>query len=346
MTYKKTVVATFIFFLVFIFSPIKTDAQSFDVVQAAKELGTDVGAWHIANMAIKKITASTVNWINSGFQGNPTFVTDPGRFFLDVGNTELSKFLSETNLSTLCTPFKASIRLALVKNRLSETDGNIYSCTLDKIKGNYDAFMGDFDQGGWDGWYEITQNQQNNPYGAYLDAQSKLNIKIGNEKKKYEDQLNWGQGFLSHEKCSVLEYTDQNGRKVCNGTKRTITPGSAIEEQLNNALGAGNKRLEIADELNEIIGGLFNQFLGKVLGGSGLIGLTENNETGRLYDEQEPTEVDWRENYDGTPPSTGDLTTEACAAARDACAPSVTNVYYPPPVIDPYCVPDGFGNCI
>src|SRR3990167_52156 len=72
--------------------PQKGHAQYIDISAAAKEYGLDSIATIVAKNIIKKLTAQTVNWINSGFKGNPAYVTNPGQFFLDIGDNEASRF--------------------------------------------------------------------------------------------------------------------------------------------------------------------------------------------------------------------------------------------------------------
>ncbi len=162
----------------------------------------------ILKMIIKKLTAATVNWINNGFNGNPGFISDPGQFFLDTADTAASIALSNANLSSLCTPFQASVRLALVKNYLQ--DNNNYSCTLSKIKDNYDAFTQDFSQGGWDGWFEMTQTSSGNPYSSYFAAQNSLSVQVSSQINRYATQIAQDSGFLSFEKCKPAKVTPDN----------------------------------------------------------------------------------------------------------------------------------------
>ena len=191
----------------------------------------DPAARIILKTIIKKLTAQTVNWINNGFDGNPAFVSDPGQFFLDVGDTTASRFLSGTKLNTLCSPFKAQVRLALVKNYLNETSGQNFSCSLSKIKDNFDAFTQDFTQGGWDGWFEMTQTTSGNPYGAYFAAQQQLSIDVGTQKNKYQKQLDLGRGFLSFEKCKKgTEYTQAQANTL-NGAVNNLP------QSTNNSYG-------------------------------------------------------------------------------------------------------------
>ena len=286
----KKLCGIMIFIITFLFiSPQKGMAQYIDISQAAKEYGLDSLASILAKNILTRITAQTVNWINSGFQGNPAYVTDPGQFFLGIADTEASRLLSTSGLSNLCGPFRAQVRLALVKNYLAETDNQYYSCSLGTLEQNYNSFINDFSQGGWDGWFSVTQNNQNNPYGTYLDTKNQLSVNIGNQKEKYQKQLDQGGGFLSFEKCDTNAPGYIAARTVAGVNipesctkKETVTPGSVINDQLKKALGSTWGQLEAADELNEIISALFEQLVGKIAGGigNGLRGASDNGSSG------------------------------------------------------------------
>ena len=165
-----------------------------------KKFVLDPIAYGIAKMIIKQLTAQTVNWINSGFKGNPAFVTDPNSFFLDVGDKMAAQVLSNTSLSRLCTPFRAQVRLSIAKNYLTESN-RMGSCTLGQIENNFDNFTNNFSSGGWDAFFSVTQNSQNNPYGSYMNTKNQLNVDVAAVGQKYQKQLEQGNGFLSFEKC-------------------------------------------------------------------------------------------------------------------------------------------------
>jgi hypothetical protein len=259
--------------------------------QWAKTFVLDPLANALAKQIIRKMTVQTVNWINSGFKGNPAYVTNPDQFFLDVGDRVASQFLTNNKyLNNLCSPFKAQVRLALVNNYLNKQ--NNQACTIDKVVRNYDSFVQNFDNGGWEGWIAVTQNQQNNPYGAYIAAQNQLNISIGNEKNKYQKQLDWGQGVLSFEKCTkrataadssqYFSKAEGGSADVQDGTclaSETVTPGSVISDQMKSVIKSPQTQLELTNGINQVVSALMMQMVQQVVGGigSGLRGLTQSS---------------------------------------------------------------------
>ena len=293
------------------FSPIftrKAEAQYIDIWQMPKEGVLDTIAFLLINKIIERISASTVNWINSGFQGSPAYVTDPGSYFTNIGDQLAGQYIfSNPDLNFLCGPINAKIRLALTKSYLNEPN---FQCTLTDAFGDMEDFMGDFNKGGWDKFFQMTQKQQNNPLGAFLQAESQLNAQIASRQGIAKDELNWGSGFMSQKVCDsrlpdtvvpeedwgdgtgVPAYTVPGG--CAPGHESTQTPGSVIQDQLNKALGAGTDKLKVADEINEIISALLNQLVSQVVGGvgSGLRGLSDPSPTN-----QTPTTRQLLQNY-------------------------------------------------
>lgn len=275
-----------------------------------KDFALDTVAWTAANMVIERLTASTVNWINSGFQGSPAYITDPERYFLDLGDKVAGDFImNDPRLSQLCGPISARVRIALTTNYLGERP---WSCTLSQVGNNLENFMNDFSQGGWDNFFEITQKQQNNPIGAYLQAQNELNIQLASRSESAKMQLGWGTGFLSKKVCAryservegktipggqdILIGIDAEGNEIYGKSEekklpdippkcieeKIVTPGSVIQDQLNNVLGIPGSKLAVADEINEIISALLNQMINRVIGGigAGLRGASSPSSTG------------------------------------------------------------------
>lgn len=281
-----------------------------------KEYGLDSVAVQTANMIAERVTASTVKWINSGFKGSPAYVQDPENYFRDLGDKIAGDFImNDPRLKSLCGPLSAKVRIALTSSYVNERQ---WQCTLSEAYGNIDDFMGDFSRGGWDNFFEVTQRQQNNPIGAFLQAESELSQQLSSKSESSKMQLGWGTGFLSKKTCAeystpnptdlgtiVGDSTDDNGIPTdtspgdpdLNGDgslsdsayfapkclkEKIVTPGSVIEDQLNDVLGLGNSRLAVADEINEIVSALLGQMLNRVVGGvgNGLFGSSQPSTNG------------------------------------------------------------------
>ena len=237
-------------------------------------LGLDAFAWQAGNILIDNVTNSIVNWINRGFEGGPAFVTNPEQFLSGVADQVAGEFIAGTELGFMCDPFQLQIRGAL--NFSHSSDFRI-NCSLSDVIANAENFAkfteGDFNQGGWDGWFSMTQNANNNPYGAYAKANTELSVRIAGSQNIELLKLDWGNGFFSWE--------DENGQ--------IQTPGAVVETQLENVLGTNLDRLEIADEFNEVVGALAGYFVRQVIGGfSGAqsgsgSGSDQNNFTGYCF---------------------------------------------------------------
>ena len=281
----------------------------------AKTFVGDALANALAKSMIRSLTAQTVKWINSGFKGNPAYVTDPANFFQNTGDQAASFVLSNNGvLSKLCSPWKAQVRLSIAKSYVDYTNPS-YSCSLGQIEQNYNTFVNNFSQGGgWDTWFQVTQNSNNNPFGAYLTAETSLESHVNSNIQKYTDQINRGNGFLSYERCKPGKKTDlknkvsnvdqnqclswdgSSGKQVCTeyksvdidtglgdgecspNDKEVVTPGSVIKDQLSNVIKSPVAQLELTNSINQVVSALMIQMVQQVVGGigNGLKGLSES----------------------------------------------------------------------
>lgn len=268
----------------------------------------DSFAWFAAKVIIQQLTADLVNWINSGFDGNPAFVDNPAGFFTNIVDEQIGLMIEQSaDLNFLCSPFSIDIRLALAfkyrpfKKKVTCTLTEIISNSKGAIEGaSINGFTaGDFKQGGWPAFISMTTEPQNNIYGAYMEAENELSIRIGNKELLRRDEINQGRGFLSWKKCT--KYADQeteieggyttdpetgaqmpiaggssssdtDAQAAASGTndrvcvsEQTQTPGSVIESSLETQLGTGVRQLELADSFNEITNALVAQLINQVL---------------------------------------------------------------------------------
>jgi len=201
----------------------------------------------LAQIAIQKITDDTVNWINSGFNGQPAFVQDYNKFFNDVADQAAGSVIQGSDLAFLCSPFQLQVRIAIAQSYARRN--NAPTCSLSGIVGNITQFAnGDFSQGGWPGLISFTTMPTNNPYGAFMYGQVDLQTAVGSKVLASTQELNNGQGFLS--------LKDKNGK--------ITTPGRAIVGSFDATVQGQLNSLNVADSIDQIISALTNQLITKM----------------------------------------------------------------------------------
>lgn len=268
-------------------SSIGLEVPAAEGADRLKNLALDCVAWVFNNILLEQITADIVGWINSGFDGNPAFVDSPNALFLDVGNELTGRFIEEQALEYLCSPFQVQIKLALLHAPSFEERS---ACTITDVIDNFESFIdGNFIEGGWEGWFHLTQFDENNPFGAYFEVQGELANRIARAIDDERQQLSFGKGFFTDKEC--VEYrTDLEGppQDADCIQWQTKTPGSVIENQLNESVERPQRRIEVADEINEVIGALFTQLARQVIAGDGLRNVNPSDYVGTELPDIDP----------------------------------------------------------
>jgi hypothetical protein len=241
-----------------------------------KENVLDGIGWTIAKTVLSSMVRSLINWVNSGFQGSPAFITDIKQHLLGVLDEAAGEFIRSLGGigEFICSPFRLDVQAALSINyglarsgMPSGPDQNM--CRLSDIGSNIENFLSGT-AGSWDDWFRVTSNPQNLPLGAYFAAEASLNARLINEAGQEITLANWGSGFLSQRLCQAIE-----GSSAQNCT--ITTPGRVISEALTFSTSVGPRSLIEADEINELVGALLNQLMLQAMQGiNGLLGLGGN----------------------------------------------------------------------
>ena len=220
----------------------------------------------IAQAAIDQITRSIVGWINSGFNGQPSFVTNFNQYFANVADQAAGEFIKGSALSFLCSPFAPQIKIAIAQSYANRNAAA--SCSLSKITNNINGFMrGNWGAGGWGGLLQFTTVPTNNPYGAYAYAQAGLNSSISSAQNNANRNISPG-GFISVQKCdNVPIVTAGTGPMQTRQNCKVTTPGQVIQDSLNKSIGSSVDQLNIAQSIDSIISALTNQLIIKSLYG-------------------------------------------------------------------------------
>lgn len=223
-----------------------------------KEQGLDAVVWALGRETVNALIARTLEWINTGFDGNPAFVQNPLSFVRGIQDETAINFFNQKQLELSNTPFGDAVVSSLIHQYANSYDGTSYD--LDSYTGsraNSEAFLsGEFSKGGWDAWFATARNPQNTFLGSYVEGIGEREAETNKRLASEFEKLRWGDGFQSVE--------DASGN--------ILTPGSIIKSQLEDVLGSGLRSLENADELSELIGALVGTLTNNILSGDGLAG--------------------------------------------------------------------------
>lgn len=256
-----------------------------------------------ANAAVQQIVNSSIEWAQNGFEGNPAYAVDPKQYFTNIADGTVGEFIGsqDSPLNFLCSPFQTQIRLALQRQYIQPVN---YQCTLTQVVGNIDSFYNNFQDGGWDAWISMTQNDANNPYGAYLEAKLDLDSRVARAVGLQNDELDRNQGFLDFKYCEKTnppmrlpavqgpiedpanpdapplvnvggginpEHVPGKAVGECIEYGATKTPGSIIKSQLDKVLPAGLEKvtnlIRVEQLINAFSTGLLRRY---VFGNQGL----------------------------------------------------------------------------
>lgn len=194
-----------------------TDEKTKETSQ--KEKCLDAIGYAAAKVALAALTQTTINYINSGFQGNPFYIRNENSFYLSLANQEVYGFVSELNDPEKYPfgPEIASSIASLYECESYDTDpGACFRSTkvftlAEDIGENWEDFANDFSVGGWNGWLAMTQNPSNNPVGFSFEASQELNSRIEKKQSAILEELRQNGGFLSVKKCvAYYQMSDPN----------------------------------------------------------------------------------------------------------------------------------------
>src|SRR3989344_6507081 len=172
----------------------------------AKEVLKEI-ARNVVKRLLQEMTKSTINWINSGFHGNPLFLENPQSFFRDIAKYEVKNLVTLFGYDSLRYPFGKDFSLNIInsyKRRLADNAAYTLSSVINDpvLLNNY---RNDFNVGGWNGFLINTQYPQNNYIGFNMLATEELARRlqgtVQNEAEKIQTTLQQGMGFLSTQTC-------------------------------------------------------------------------------------------------------------------------------------------------
>lgn len=228
-------------------------------------------AYRIAHYALAQLTKKTVDWINSGFNGDSFFIKDQYSYIKSIEDQALNEILAPIGLFSNSSkyPYGRDFARAFLQQRV-----NSYNAAATSNMARYwsknttpATYARDFARGGgWTGWLGLTQNPANNPLGFGMMTSQAIADRSAQQTQTALNELGWGDGFLSQKKCVNPEnYTLKTA--TANPCKQweTVTPGIAISNQLSNAMGSSYRQLEMADQMNESMSLVFDALVNQAM---------------------------------------------------------------------------------
>lgn len=247
-------------------------------------------AWTLANVMIDNFGDSVVDWIKTGFDGSPQFLSDPEGFFRDTANDASGALINSLGLNWLCEDLpKLNINIDFFFPGTIRTK---YKCTFDDIVDNFSNIAGrddlddwlsvnvnthetnvvtefgnDFRNGGFLMWF-LTADEKNNSLGKTLQLTQDITMAANASVQMGQFNLQLNSGFFGVEECLEWSTPVSGEEKKCLKSKIN-SPGTLVQDQLNKASNSDLDRLMIADEVDEVIAALASTMIGWMLTGGG-----------------------------------------------------------------------------
>lgn len=217
-------------------------------------------AYTLAKNQLTSMARYAVNWVNTGFGGDPFFVQNTQSFLRNVErNTyeEALNYLMPTsdgaypysygfarsfingnslergglsalqNLTSTMSYFVSDPNSYIPKDELNNLNQKT-ATEMEKSKRALQVFYNDFNTGGWDAWYAFTQNEANNPLGYYMAASDIISRESEVKKQEVKEELTQNNGFMSQKRCK--EYYPPQTLTI----KNTIGTGGQAQTQTTN----------------------------------------------------------------------------------------------------------------
>ncbi len=242
------------------------------ISNAITSISWDSILYCIVNEIMTYITQSTIQWIKSGFNGNPVFVENIGAMFQQIGNREKSFFTRELQASfknaqriavngvrdsafQIAEPFRQGVLKTVAGYGDRDHFGRIPQMSP-QLTQNYNSFVGgNFNAGG--GSRALMQVSQSNAYVYNRAAEDTIADRIARAQQIQQSQI--VNGTQSFYKCRDGK-TQPDGS--CRPEDRIITtPAQAINDETAARGSMKYLRLSFAKDFDSIVTALVNQLV-------------------------------------------------------------------------------------
>ncbi|OGI73540.1 hypothetical protein A3D42_02585 [Candidatus Nomurabacteria bacterium RIFCSPHIGHO2_02_FULL_41_18] len=184
-----------------------------------------------ARKLLERMTQNTINWINSGFHGNPLYIENSRSFFKDIAKYEIRNLVNMFGYDSRRFPFGKDFALNIIDSYKRQAEYNAEYTLSRVIDDPYflEQYRNDFNVGGWNGFLVNTQYPQNNYIGFQMLATEELARRLEGTTetaaKKVQTTLDRSMGFLSPQTCpSNPKYNNGKNEFQRPSFKSKLTP--------------------------------------------------------------------------------------------------------------------------
>lgn len=212
----------------------------------------------LARVAIAMVKEQTINWIRSGFDGEPLFLQDPEKFFTEMGDQASGVFLEDLGRKAagdpnyFCKDFLPKFQLDVG----GTGRGQYYrraQCTMSRAVDNVEDYYSDFSNGNWNAFIRMNQ-RNNNRYGFYMMTLEEQERRRAEAENVFKLSAQYGGGYLPTMKC--VESNAAGCRKF------TIkTPSKAIGDRIGAMVNIDFMDLNLSDEVSEAVSAIAQELI-------------------------------------------------------------------------------------
>jgi hypothetical protein len=200
-------------------------------------------AFKLAQDQLTAMTKYTMNWVNSGFGGDPLYVRNVNSFMNNMTDDILMKEISVFQGDPTYYPYgNAYARGAIYGSRNIKNFAESMKQSLSNYLGSGTAgdtafdisekYTNNFGMGGWDGWLAFTQQPQNNPLGYSMKMSEYIAGKQSTETDNTKQELLQNGGYFSQKKCIAFGLTAKAAQ--ANVAKRQAQASLANKLEIKN----------------------------------------------------------------------------------------------------------------
>ena len=275
-----------------IFGVIESVYQSFIAGEDwYKEWVADPLSWVAQNGVIQSMVRSVISDVVTGQDGAPSFITNIRDQLLQTGDAQVLDVVNQLRGSWA---INLPDRQVFIDNAADAafrfTGPNAFNEATQFTLGNYTTnvsacWSGDIVNAGLSCILGMSGGLTNDPIGAQGVVSQRLAAERAAAEATLLTEAEWGSGFISN----CRENANSNASNNESGTGGAVslsgdgglgnrlnclieTPANTLASMIDNFLPANLQRVVQADEISELLGGLFASLVSDALSGDGLLG--------------------------------------------------------------------------